>query len=311
MSLRNYTNVAPPVQFTADVGSGAALWPVTSTLDYPDTPFTLGAERGTANEEFVLCTDKTSDSFTVERGYDGTTPTDHVTGTSIEHCSGAIDFREANTHHNDRSSHTTVCTSTTRPTTPAVGQRIFETDTCRYYTWTGLGTSAAVGWLPDAGTLLYYGFWASPTALQFSDTAHGLGHDLPIIAQWMMPAIPRLGGAGGVPGVGNYPHRVKIEFFTRSLIFDSGSASEVMLAMLMPASPLSFGGSFEHSQLIATNAPYGAAYQNFCYVSALVDNDRIPPGAAGARLSLYSPTGRTAANAVYWDCPMWMAVTMV
>jgi hypothetical protein len=311
MPVRNYSNIAAPAQFTADVTAGATLWPVSSTVGYPDPPFLLGAERGTSNAEVALATDKASDSFTVVRGYDGTAAITHDAGSSVEHCSAAIEFAEANSHNNDLTQHTTLCTSTTRPADPVLGQHIWETDTARGYTWTGLGTAYAHGWLPDPGSLLYYGFWASSTPLQYSDSAHGTGHDLPIIAQWAMPAMPRLSGAGGVPGVGNYSHRVKIEFFSKGAIFDSGSAQEIILAMMMPASPLSFGGSFAHANLVDQHTPWGNGYQNFIHVAALVDNDRIPPGPAGAKIQLYSPTGRTAAQAVYWDCPMWMSVTMV
>jgi hypothetical protein len=311
--LRHYTNTAPPVQFSDHVNAGANLWPVSTTIGYPDPPFLLGAERGTANEEVVLCTDKAPDSFTVEPGYDGTTPVEHQPGASIEHCSASIEFREANAHINDPTQHVTVCTSTTRPTAPEIAQRIYETDTGRYYTWTGLG-NAATGWLPAAGTLLAYEYYAlGNTVPQYSDTTHGLGHPLPPHCQWIMPALPLPGGVPtfAPPYTAPYTHRIKIEFFARSAIFDSGSAQEVMLAMLQPASPLSFGGSFEHAVLIDQHAPWGPSYQNFIYVVAVVDNNRIPAGPAGAVVNLYSPTGRTGASSIYPDCPMWMAVSVV
>lgn len=316
--LRNYSSSARPVQLSADVDASSGLWPVTSTLGYPDPPFTLGAERGTAKEEFALCTAKASDSFTVERGFDGTDPIDHDAGVSIEHCSGAIDFREASAHINDPTSHTTICTETTKPEEPILGQHIWCHDTGKGYTWTGLGTAYAHGWLPDPGTLLWYSQWDTPTPLQFSDVPHGIGHDLPFLAQWMMPALPKStpgdpfdpSTGHALPGWSFYDRRVKIEFFMRSWIFDSSSSEdEILIAQIKPASPLSFGGSFQSATNTA-NLRWGPSYQDFCYIVCYMDNKRIPAGPAGAKVSLFSPTGRTGASAVYWDDPLWMAVSM-
>jgi len=63
-------------------------------------PFCLAFERGTANAEVALCTAKTANSFTVTRGFDGTTAVAHNVGTVVEHCSVALDYTEANAHTN-------------------------------------------------------------------------------------------------------------------------------------------------------------------------------------------------------------------
>ena len=93
--LRFYSSAARPVLLSDAVDDTDTVLTVPSTDGYPDTPFILGIERGTANEEVMLCTEKTGSTFTVERGYDGTTAVAHDTGAIIEHCSAGIDFREA------------------------------------------------------------------------------------------------------------------------------------------------------------------------------------------------------------------------
>lgn len=95
MPKRNYSNTAPPVALGATVNNAATTLTVSSTTGYPAAPFLLGIERGTANEEVVLCTAKTGTTFTVTRGYDGTTAVSHTLGAMIEHTTAAIDYREA------------------------------------------------------------------------------------------------------------------------------------------------------------------------------------------------------------------------
>lgn len=100
MTARNYSNTASPVALTVAATSGATTLTVASTTGYPAAPFTLGLERGTANEEVCLCTALTSTVFTVTRGYDGTSAKAHAIGTSVEHTVASIDYTEANNHVN-------------------------------------------------------------------------------------------------------------------------------------------------------------------------------------------------------------------
>lgn len=95
MPQRNYSNVAPPLPLAVSVIASATTLTVSSTTGYPAAPFLLGLERGTTNEEVVLCTAKTATTFTVTRGYDGTTAKSHSVGTMVEHTVAAIDYREA------------------------------------------------------------------------------------------------------------------------------------------------------------------------------------------------------------------------
>lgn len=95
---RNYSNLATPVALTVAATTSSTTLTVASTAGFPEAPFTLALERGTANEEVVLCTAKTSTTFTVTRGYDSTTAKAHNIGTSVEHAVAAIDYREAAAH---------------------------------------------------------------------------------------------------------------------------------------------------------------------------------------------------------------------
>jgi microcystin-dependent protein len=100
MAQRNYSNTAPPVALTVAVNTTATTLTVASTTGYPSAPFLLGIERGTSNEEVVYCTGTTSTTFTVVRGYDGTSGKSHNLGSIVEHTVAALDYREANTHVN-------------------------------------------------------------------------------------------------------------------------------------------------------------------------------------------------------------------
>lgn len=105
MAVRNYTNLAPPLALSVRAESNSTVLTVSSTAGYPTAPFLLAMERGTGNEEVCLCTASTATTFTVTRGFDGTTPKIHEIGTAVEHTVAAIDFREANLHVNDSDSN--------------------------------------------------------------------------------------------------------------------------------------------------------------------------------------------------------------
>lgn len=98
MTLRNYSNNAPPQALTADLAAsgGATTAYVASTSGYPTAPFITGLERGTDNQEVALCTGTTGTTLTLIRGYDGTSPLLHTIGATLEHTSSAIDYSQPN-----------------------------------------------------------------------------------------------------------------------------------------------------------------------------------------------------------------------
>ena len=101
MTARNYIAGAPLLTLSAGVTSGDVTLTVASTTGYPVAPFLIVLERATANEEVCLCTAKAGTTFTVTRGYDGTTAKAHLISTSLEHGTSAIDYNEANDHINN------------------------------------------------------------------------------------------------------------------------------------------------------------------------------------------------------------------
>ena len=95
MTLRRYVNSSLPLAIVDAINSTAPTITVSSTSGYPAVPFLLAIERGTANEEVMLCTAKTATTFTVTRGYDNTANVAHDPGVYVEHCVAAVDYREA------------------------------------------------------------------------------------------------------------------------------------------------------------------------------------------------------------------------
>ena len=95
MPVRRFSNLALPLAIVSTINAAAVTIDVSSTTGYPEVPFLLTIERGTVDEEVMLCTAKTATTFTVTRGYDDTTAVSHDGGVFVEHTTAAIDFREA------------------------------------------------------------------------------------------------------------------------------------------------------------------------------------------------------------------------
>lgn len=95
MPVRRYSNLALPLTIVDPLTAVTVTITVSSTTGYPETPFLLALERGTPNEEICYCTAKGATTFTVTRGYDGTTAVIHSAGVYVEHTTSAIDHREA------------------------------------------------------------------------------------------------------------------------------------------------------------------------------------------------------------------------
>jgi len=106
MTRKYFVNGAPMVTLTAGINSTTTTIPVTSTAGYPTSfPFTIAIQRSTANEEICLVSEATSTSFTVTRGWDGTTAVAHNSLDTVEHTSSASDFNDMSDHLNDSSNN--------------------------------------------------------------------------------------------------------------------------------------------------------------------------------------------------------------
>lgn len=101
MTVRNYVNGAPLLTLTVAVNSADTILEVGSTAGYPAAPFTMALERGTVNEEVVLCSVVAATTFSVTRGWDGTSAKSHSVGAAIEHTTAAIDYNQSNAHINN------------------------------------------------------------------------------------------------------------------------------------------------------------------------------------------------------------------
>ena len=132
MPKRNYSNVAAPQTLSGAVSNTATTLTVGSTTGYPAVPFLLGLERGTANEEVVLCTATTATTFTVTRGYDGTTGKAHAAGSLVEHTVAAVDYRQGSIME-----YTTTERDALAGNDIWVGRVIFNTTAAEFQGWDG------------------------------------------------------------------------------------------------------------------------------------------------------------------------------
>ena len=135
-------------------------------------PFYVVIDRGKSNEEKILCSSRSgntisvyNDGLTNGRAADGTPISQHSINAIIEHVFTATDADEANAHVNSASVHiatdqraVTICTSSTRPSSPVANQVILETDTAQVYVWDGSGwvqvTSSTGGGYTDLFLLM-------------------------------------------------------------------------------------------------------------------------------------------------------------
>lgn len=102
-SRKDYAGGAADTTIVGDITSGSLTISVASSTGWPTGsggPFTVVIDAGTASEEKVLVTSRSSTVLTVassgDRGFDGTTATSHSSGATIQHCLAATDLDEAN-----------------------------------------------------------------------------------------------------------------------------------------------------------------------------------------------------------------------
>lgn len=91
MARKEYVGGVSATTLASDINAAVTSL-VVATGDGADFPtgithdFVINVGRGTATEEVMLCTARSSDTFTVTRGYDGTTAVTHQAGETVEHC---------------------------------------------------------------------------------------------------------------------------------------------------------------------------------------------------------------------------------
>lgn len=94
MTPRIYSNTAFATSLVSGITAAATSLTVADATGYPAAPFALVVDAGSAAyEEAMLVTAKAGTTFTVTRGYDGTTAKVHAAGALVIHAAIADDFR--------------------------------------------------------------------------------------------------------------------------------------------------------------------------------------------------------------------------
>ena len=107
MIRREFVGNALRTTLSANISNSDTSFSSASGSSFPtgsDNPFVISIGRGTAFEEKILCSSRSSNTFTVsERGYDGTTASAHTAGEPIDHVLDAAVIQDMNTVTNDTS----------------------------------------------------------------------------------------------------------------------------------------------------------------------------------------------------------------
>jgi len=97
----NFAGGAVATQLNGSISDSATTIAVDDGSTYPTEDFVIVLGRGTATEEKVLVSARTSNSFgTCTRGYDGTTAVAHADNVVVEHTVPATWFNDANDYVN-------------------------------------------------------------------------------------------------------------------------------------------------------------------------------------------------------------------
>lgn len=94
---RNYSNIALDTTLTAGIAAGDLSCVVASASGWPAAPFAAVLDPGLAAEEVVQVTAKVGTTFTITRGFDGTTAAAHALGAVVRHAAIAGDFTDLQT----------------------------------------------------------------------------------------------------------------------------------------------------------------------------------------------------------------------
>ena len=99
---RYYAGGGTTTTLATGMGSGDTSFTISAATGWPGTPgvdFGVVIDRGTANEEKILCSQNVSTTVTVDtggRGADGTSAVSHAAGATVSLCWLALDADESN-----------------------------------------------------------------------------------------------------------------------------------------------------------------------------------------------------------------------
>lgn len=91
---RNYSNIALDTTLNAGIAAGDLSCVVASAAGWPSVPFAAVLDPGLVTEEVVQVTIKAGTTFTITRGFDGTTAAAHALGATVRHAAIAGDFTD-------------------------------------------------------------------------------------------------------------------------------------------------------------------------------------------------------------------------
>lgn len=107
MIRQEFVGNALTTALTANISNSSTSFTVTNGSSFPsgsNNPFVVSIGRGTDSEEKILCSSRSTNTFTVsQRGYDGTTAVAHVSGDYVDHVLDATVVQDMNTVTNDTS----------------------------------------------------------------------------------------------------------------------------------------------------------------------------------------------------------------
>lgn len=90
---RNYSNTAVDTTLSGGIAAGDLSLTVASANGWPSAPFAAVLDPG-GTEEVVQVTAKAGTTWTVTRGFDGTTAAAHSSGVTVRHAAIAGDFTD-------------------------------------------------------------------------------------------------------------------------------------------------------------------------------------------------------------------------
>lgn len=105
MERREFTGATISEALTANISNSDSSFSVTSGVSFPSgstNPFVVSIGRGTVNEEKILISSRSGNTFTVSsRGYDGTTAVAHTAGEYVDHVLDATAIQSMNKYSYD------------------------------------------------------------------------------------------------------------------------------------------------------------------------------------------------------------------
>ena len=107
MLRREFAGGVLKTQLTSNISISSSSIDVIDGSTFPSgavNPFVIVIGRGTAQEEKILCSSRSANTFTVsQRGYDSTTAISHVAGEIVDHVLDAATIQYMNNATSDTS----------------------------------------------------------------------------------------------------------------------------------------------------------------------------------------------------------------